>query len=500
MTISFYKTTKKSIPEKNEDYSGIDTFSKIHLKQNSSNINQKKQIESDELKLKADKAGKVNYDITILENIRKGKKVYATANELEKIIISEDKLLRPSKEETKKLLQKVRSNLEEKLNGRLNTVQARIHHQKKFDQPVFVKYRPINQIEQNDSCPKSRIIKIHQMAKDPLEPPKFYHKKLPVKPPSPPVPIMHSPLRIITYEDQKNWKIPPCISNWKNNKGFAIPLHQRLATTGKGLTDTPINDRFASMAEALYLAERLAREQVESRAMERRKRTEQIRKEREKKLRRIAKETREDVYKMEDREIETPIPNMIIQNSSLKQKITKIKTNSLTREDIEAQNEREQLREEARRQRKRQMGLEKARGIITFKERDISEQIALGQRLNENKGEVMFDQRLFNRDSGISNQLGSDELYSVYDKPMNMIGEKHVYKPKKIDDLVSKYAKLDELINSGLKFKSHSSQTKIGVNLETVQFRKVKLFDLDSKSFSGKKIDKVNEKKKNKKM
>jgi len=66
MTISFYKTTKKSIPEKNEDYSGIDTFSKIHLKQNSSNINQKKQIESDELKLKADKAGKVNYDITIL--------------------------------------------------------------------------------------------------------------------------------------------------------------------------------------------------------------------------------------------------------------------------------------------------------------------------------------------------------------------------------------------------------------------------------------------------
>lgn len=261
---------------------------------------------------------------------------------------------------------------------------------------------------------------------DPLEPPKFYHKKFPNKPPSPPIPIMHSPLRTITYEDQKNWKIPPCISNWKNNKGFAIPLHQRLATTGKGLMDTPINDRFASMAEALYLAERLAREQVESRAMERRRRTEQIRKEREKKLRKIAKETREDIYKIEDREIETPIPNRN------EKKFCNNKKPKLTREDIEAQNEREQLREEAKRQRKRQMGLEKAKGVNTFKERDISEQIALGQRINKTGGEAMFDQRLFNHDTGISSELGSDELYNIYDRPMNLTRNKHIYRPKKV--------------------------------------------------------------------
>lgn len=56
------------------------------------------------------------------------------------------------------------------------------------------------------------------MPVDPLEPPKFRHTKVPRGPGSPPVPVMHSPPRAITVQDQQNWKIPPCISNWKNPK------------------------------------------------------------------------------------------------------------------------------------------------------------------------------------------------------------------------------------------------------------------------------------------
>jgi len=44
------------------------------------------------------------------------------------------------------------------------------------------------------------------------------HTKVPRGPGSPPVPVMHSPPRPITQQDQKNWKIPPAISNWKNAK------------------------------------------------------------------------------------------------------------------------------------------------------------------------------------------------------------------------------------------------------------------------------------------
>lgn len=46
------------------------------------------------------------------------------------------------------------------------------------------------------------------------------NKKIPRGPPSPPAPVMHSPTRKVTVKEQKEWKIPPCISNWKNAKVF----------------------------------------------------------------------------------------------------------------------------------------------------------------------------------------------------------------------------------------------------------------------------------------
>ena len=42
--------------------------------------------------------------------------------------------------------------------------------------------------------------------------------QVPRGPGSPPVPVMHSPPRPLTVKDQQDWKIPPCISNWKNSK------------------------------------------------------------------------------------------------------------------------------------------------------------------------------------------------------------------------------------------------------------------------------------------
>ncbi len=42
--------------------------------------------------------------------------------------------------------------------------------------------------------------------------------KIPKGPPSPPAPVLHSPTRKVTVKEQQEWKIPPCISNWKNPK------------------------------------------------------------------------------------------------------------------------------------------------------------------------------------------------------------------------------------------------------------------------------------------
>lgn len=76
-----------------------------------------------------------------------------------------------------------------------------------------------------------------EVVEDPLEPPRFKGKKVPRGPPSPPPPVLRSPPRKVTAQEQKEWMIPPCVSNWKNNKGYTIPLDKRLAADGRGLQD-----------------------------------------------------------------------------------------------------------------------------------------------------------------------------------------------------------------------------------------------------------------------
>lgn len=105
----------------------------------------------------------------------------------------------------------------------------------------------------------------------------------------------------MTVKEQQEWKIPPCISNWKNAKvhcihkslvfclrvflyefspqilwidalvhiflliliilsqGYTIPLDKRLAADGRGLQTVHINENFAKLAEALYIADRKVR-------------------------------------------------------------------------------------------------------------------------------------------------------------------------------------------------------------------------------------------------
>jgi SNW domain-containing protein 1 len=48
--------------------------------------------------------------------------------------------------------------------------------------------------------------------------------------------------------------------------GFTIPLDKRLAADGRGLQEQTINNNFATLSESLYIAERKAREELESRA------------------------------------------------------------------------------------------------------------------------------------------------------------------------------------------------------------------------------------------
>lgn len=119
---------------------------------------------------------------------------------------------------------------------------------KASNEAVYVRYAPsrMGSEARSQGAAEQRVIRMHEMPVDPMEPPKFKHKKAPIGPGSPPVPIMHSPPRKVTVAEQQNWKIPPCISNWKNIKGYTIAADKRLAADGRGLNETQINDKFAS--------------------------------------------------------------------------------------------------------------------------------------------------------------------------------------------------------------------------------------------------------------
>lgn len=63
-----------------------------------------------------------------------------------------------------------------------------------------------------------------------------------------------------------DWKVPPCISNWKNPKGYTIPLEMRLSADGRTLDqDVAVNERFSSFSDSLYMAEREARKELDER-------------------------------------------------------------------------------------------------------------------------------------------------------------------------------------------------------------------------------------------
>ncbi len=132
----------------------------------------------------------------------------------------------------------------------------------------YIRYTP--QVTK-EGGPQQRIIRVVEAVVDPLEPPKFRNLKKPPPVSEAPVPVLHSPQRKLTVEDQMNWDIPKSISNWTNPMGYTIALDKRLAADGRGLRENTINDRFAQFSESLLIAEEEARTAVEERARMRQK-------------------------------------------------------------------------------------------------------------------------------------------------------------------------------------------------------------------------------------
>ncbi|KAJ6295931.1 hypothetical protein OIU78_023872 [Salix suchowensis] len=473
--VPLYLQRKGFVPRKVEDFGDGGAFPEIHVAQYPLDMGRNRSAKpgSKILALTVDAHGNVAYDAIVRQDENAKKIVYSQHKDLvPKILRSEEegdedgdgdeelqKEIEDTTLETKAALEKI-------VNVRLSAAQPK-NVPKQSSDSKYIKYKPSQQSAAFNSGAKERIIRMVEMPVDPLEPPKFKHKRVPKASGSPPVPVMHSPPRPVTVKDQQDWKIPPCISNWKNPKGYTIPLDKRLAADGRGLQDVQINDNFAKLSEALYVAEQKAREAV---AMRSKVQKEMMMKEKERKeqeLRALAHKARsERTGAAPPPSAPVPSERAAMDDVDMRGDYEHVKDRERdapkeTREEREERLRREKIREERRRERERERRLEakdaamgKKSKITRDRDRDISEKVALGMASTGGGkgGEVAYDQRLFNQEKGMDSGFAADDQYSVYDKGLFTAQPtlSTLYRPKKDVD-AEMYGGADEQLDKIMK-------------------------------------------------
>lgn len=349
----------------------------------------------------------------------------------QRVDMGEVSLDRPSEDEVSGQMEKTKNALSNLVEGAVTAQKPKNVRGGKRAEPTFVRYTPANQMGETERK-NDRVMKIVERQQDPMEPPKFRHKKIPRGPPSPPPPVMHSPPRKLTAEDQEAWRIPPPVSNWKNPKGYTIPLDKRLAADGRGLQDVTINDKFAQFAEALFTADRHAREEVRLRAQMQQKLAEKEKSQKEDHLRSLAQRAREE---------RAGGSRAAPRSRSVSRSASPYSSRSPSPGDEdEAARERERVRRERRQDAERElrqsrMGAERRiQTMAREQNRDISEKVALGLAKPTQSSESMWDSRLFNQTSGMHAGFNED---NPYDKPLFAAHDaiNSIYRPRAQPDV-----------------------------------------------------------------
>lgn len=413
-------------PRSAEDFGDGGAFPEVPVAQYPLDMGRKTTSSSNALAVQVDAEGKVKYDAIARRGHNDKRIIHSEFKDLiplrQRADAGDISLEKPSEEDIEATRLRTQNALSTLINGAAAAAKPKNIKGTSRPAPTYVSYTPDNQMGDKTGG-KTRIIKIVERQQDPLEPPKHKHKKIPRGPPSPPPPVMHSPPRKLTAEDQEMWKIPAAISNWKNTKGFTIPLDKRMASDGRGLQDVSINDKFAQFSEALMTADRHAREEVKQRALMQQKLAEKEKKQKEEHLRMLAQKAREDRSmaaggrRTSSRTSQSPSDRSRSRSRSVESYDSRRSDGS----EQAAVRERERMRRERREENERQlrqsrMGTERRlQQMAREQNRDISEKVALGMAKPTQSAESMYDSRLFNQTSGFDTGFNEDQ---AYDKPL----------------------------------------------------------------------------------
>ena len=155
-----------------------------------------------------------------------------------------DPLKKPSEEVTQQNIYNTKKALEKLSNHRIKTYQSfktnNLTSESNKGNKLCYKY--INyQFDSNtdNTKPNSHLIKLVALPVDPLSNIKYRHHKIPLSNSNEKnfVPVLQSAPVPLSLEEQKKWKIPPCVNMSNNPKGLVIPLDIRLANDGRNLRE-----------------------------------------------------------------------------------------------------------------------------------------------------------------------------------------------------------------------------------------------------------------------
>ena len=283
-------------PKMTEDYGDGGAYPEIHVAQFPLNMGRPGVKSSGSLKVDIDSTtGMVRYDaIARGSRLGSGNKqlVQTTLKDMKETRAVAGDVALPDTEEEAETTQRTQRALEAILSGKAKKDGSiEVNAGGEEEKANYVRYTPNPQAPGYTAA--QRVIKVVEAQVDPLEPPKHKIKKAPFKPDNEAAPVLHKNDKI-TVAEHKAWKIPPVISNWKNESGFVIELDKRLAADGRGTAEVTINDKFAALSEALYISERKAGEDLKLRNDIRRQMAMQEKDEKEAGLRELAARARRE--------------------------------------------------------------------------------------------------------------------------------------------------------------------------------------------------------------
>ncbi|WVZ81956.1 hypothetical protein U9M48_029279 [Paspalum notatum var. saurae] len=395
-----YGTRGGLVPRRPEDFGGCGAFPEVHVAQYPLSMGIREAAAgSSVLAVTVDARGQVAFDAVVRQGQNAAKIVYSSHADLVPKIGAPGRDADDEDDEEEATTARTRAALQAIIDARLSVVQPPASARR---DPAFVKYRPARQSAAFNSGAEERVVRVEHAQEDPVLPPKHRRRRVPRPAGSPPVTVTHSPSRPVSRKDMEDWRIPPSVSDWKNPKGYSIPLDKRAAAAadGRRMEDVQVSDGFAGLSEALYVAERKAREAIEARDKVRMELRMREQEQREQQLREIANKARAE--RASDAAPAPPPPVYAAEQR------------------WEERAQRDTVRQERRRQREWERRREASSGkksrVTRDRDRDVGERIALGMASTggAGAGEVTYDERLFNQDTGMDSGFAADDQYNVY--------------------------------------------------------------------------------------